>query len=98
MLVFLAFFGCSSEPACPALLVDDVNACVDDWLADAENTLSEAELITACADAEPLADAYDAWCAAESQAPAECGMSYEEAWTSLHGACEAAVAEARAGG
>jgi hypothetical protein len=89
------WFGCAATTECPEPLVDDVSACVDDWLADPDNTLPEAELIVACADAEPLADAYDAWCAAEAGAPPECAMSYEDAWTALRGPCEAAVTALR---
>lgn len=89
--------GCAGggTEACPQGLVDDVVACVDDWLADPDNTLSEEELIVACADAEPLADAYDAWCA-EDDSPPECAMSYEEAWSALGPLCEQAAAAARA--
>lgn len=79
--------GEEAEGACPQHLVSDVVACVQDWLADPENTTPAEELVVLCADAEPLADAYDAWCASDDADPALCEVSYEEAWTALSAPC-----------
>ncbi len=76
---------------CPPALVDDIVACVDDWLADPDNTLTAAELLVACADAEPLADAIDAWCAEAQPAPDACAGDYEAVWSSVSAPCMAAA-------
>jgi hypothetical protein len=66
------------EGACHPAIADDIRACVADLLADPETaTTGELEAVELCADAEPVADAYDAVCAAPSP-PDFCAGSYEE--------------------
>lgn len=66
------------EGACHAVIAEDIRACVADLLADPDTaTTGELEAIELCADAEPVADAYDAVCAAPSP-PDFCAGSYEE--------------------
>ena len=79
---------------CPDPLVDDIVECVQDWLAEPDNTESAEELVVACSDAEPLADAWDAYCATEVPRPPLCDATYEEAWTTVRDVCseEASVA------
>jgi len=79
--------GCPSSEDCPDLLVEDLRSCVADWLADPDNTQTEAELVEACADAEPLADAYDRWCSSDDADPDVCSMDYEFAWNTLRPGC-----------
>jgi hypothetical protein len=72
---------------CPDALVDDIVACVEDWLGDPENTDSAEDLVVACSDAEPLADAWDAFCATADPRPSLCDASYEQAWTTVRDGC-----------
>lgn len=76
-----------ADPTCPDVLFDDLRACVDDWLADPDNAEAEPDLVRACADAEPMADAYDAWCAAEGAEDDLCAVDYEAAWRTLRPVC-----------
>lgn len=72
---------------CPDGLVDDVVGCVEDWLGDPDNTDSAEDLVVACSDAEPLADAWDAFCAASDPRHPLCDESYEVAWTTVRDVC-----------
>ena len=63
---------------CHAVIAEDIRACVADFMADPDNwATSELEAVELCADAEPVADAYDEVCAAPSP-PDFCAGSYEE--------------------
>ncbi|HTE53502.1 MAG TPA: proprotein convertase P-domain-containing protein [Kofleriaceae bacterium] len=64
---------------CNPVIADDIRACVEGLLADPDQDPPPTELaaIELCADAEPVADAYDAVCAAPSP-PDFCGGTYEE--------------------
>ena len=72
---------CAPLPAgdCPALVAADIRACVEDVLADPEDAPpgGALEAVALCADPEPVADAFDATCAAPAP-PAFCAGSYEE--------------------
>ncbi len=69
------------EPAgeCNAVIADDIRGCVADLLADPDQDPppGELEAIELCADAEPVADAFDRVCAGDDR-PAFCDGSYEE--------------------
>jgi hypothetical protein len=63
---------------CHPVIADDIRACVVDVMSDPENwAVSELEAVELCADAEPVADAYDEVCAGASP-PDFCAGSYEE--------------------
>lgn len=66
--------------ACHPAIADAIRACVNDWMADPDydsSTTSERDLIEQCADAEPVAPAWDSLCAQPS-APADlCNVDYE---------------------
>ena len=67
-----------SEGTCHPVIADDIRACVVDFMNDPDNwAVSELEAVELCADAEPVADAYDEVCAG-SAPPAFCQGSYEE--------------------
>ncbi len=63
--------------ACPTVIADDIRACIDDVLADPESGYpTRFDAVAPCADAEPVADAYDALCA-QASAPTFCAEPYE---------------------
>lgn len=67
--------------ACHPAIAGAISACIADWLADAdwlESGMSRRDLVHQCADAEPVAPAFDELCASD-HAPADlCAMSLEE--------------------
>jgi hypothetical protein len=73
---------------CPPRFVADIVACADDQLADPESGFTFfVEAVIACADAEPLADAYDASCAEDLPTPIYCGADYSAVWNDLYERC-----------
>lgn len=67
------------EGACNPVIADDIRGCVADLQADPDQDPppTDLEAIELCADAEPVADAFDRVCA-EDDRPAFCDGSYEE--------------------
>lgn len=67
--------------ACPAPIRTALDRCVADWMENEPEwfyTMSRRDLVEGCGDAEPMAPARDAMCAAPG-APAElCALSYED--------------------
>ena len=65
-----------------------MRACADAQLADPESGFGFfVEAVAACADAEPLADAYDASCAEDVPRPIYCDAEYGAVWTDLYEVC-----------
>ncbi len=73
---------------CPPRFVADIVACADDQLADPGSGFTFfVEAVVACADAEPLADVYDASCAEDLPTPVYCGADYSAVWNDLYERC-----------
>lgn len=72
---------------CPPDFVDDISACITDLYLDPENapeTPQEASAL--CADAEPLANAYDNQCKGPER-PLFCGADYGLFWGDITNQC-----------
>lgn len=89
--------GALPEPPaqCPAGVADGVRACADAWIADASAepgtpVPDAATALDGCLDAEPFAEAWDAWCGATRDP--SCQLPYEVAYEALRPLCAAAVA------
>lgn len=82
---------------CPPAFVDDIVGCMTDLYADVESapeTPQEAAIL--CADAEPLADAYDNQCKGPER-PMFCGADYGLFWNDVTSSCADAGFYAYAG-
>lgn len=88
-LGLLLLFGCANEPPpppppvtgellCPASIDAAMVACVEALQADPDTSPANSllDLLTLCADAEPVADDYDAHCAATPDDPI-CALAFE---------------------
>ena len=72
---------------CPVVIAADIRACVTEFLADPDNSgTTEAYATELCADAEPVADAYDATCGA-GEKPIWCEGDYETFATTVLPVC-----------
>ena len=79
------------EGACPAVFDAAIDDCVTDVLADSGGFVIDA--LVACADAEPIADDRDAYCAVADDV--SCDLSLEDFVTDVLPECRARVQEAR---
>ncbi len=77
-----------ADSPCPPRFVADILACADDQLADPQSGYTFfIDAVVACADAEPLANAYDASCAEDMPTPVYCGADYSAVWNDLYLRC-----------
>ena len=86
--------GSSGELLCPAAIDDAILACIADLQADPELADNNflLDLLWMCSDAEPVADDYDAHCAAHPDDPI-CALDYRTFFETVVPECVARVQE-----